>query len=265
MDLRVVKEGQRQMWGAADYASVGARILLVSELLCEAVDVRGGERVLDVACGTGNAALAASRRFADVTGVDFQPELLAHARQRADAEGLPARFDEGDAEDLPFEDDRFDVVLSACGAMFAPDQQRTADELVRVCRPGGRIGMVNWTPGSWVAEVGRTVGRYVPPPDGVPPPVRWGAQEHLHALLGEVADVEAPPRRFLFRFRSPEAHVDYLCTSYPPIATALQALDERGQQALRADLLEIAAGLNLADDGTLVLPLEYLEVVATVR
>lgn len=265
-DLGAVKERQQQMWGTANYASVGARVLLVSELLCEAIDLQGGERVLDVACGNGNTALAASRRFADVVGVDYQPRLLEQARTRAATEGLPARFEEGDAEALPFDDDSFDVVLSTCGVMFAPDHQRAADELVRVCRPGGRIGMVNWTPSSWVAEVGRAVGRYVPPPQGVLPPVLWGEHDHLASLFGDRVSLTAPTREFLFRFASAQQHVDYFSENYPPIVAALSQLDERSQGQLRDELGELAEGMNAADgEGGLVLPLEYLEVVATVH
>jgi ubiquinone/menaquinone biosynthesis C-methylase UbiE len=265
-DLGAVKERQQQMWGTANYASVGARVVLVSELLCEAVDLQGGERVLDVACGNGNTALAASRRFADVVGVDYQPRLLEQARERAAVEGLPARFEEADAEALPFDDDSFDVVLSTCGVMFAPDHQRAADELVRVCRPGGRIGMVNWTPSSWVAEVGRTVGRYVPPPQGVLPPVLWGEHDHLTSLFGDRVSLTAPTRQFLFRFASAQQHVDYFSENYPPIVTALGQLDEQSRGKLRDELLELAERMDVAEDKEgLVLPLEYLEVVATVR
>lgn len=264
-DLATVKERQRDMWGSADYASVGARILIVSELLCEAADITGGDRVLDVATGTGNTALAASRRFADAVGVDYQPTLLERARQRAQAEGLPVRFEEGDAESLPFADGAFDAVLSTCGAMFAPDQQATADEMVRVCRPGGRIGMVNWTPQSWVAALGKTVAAYAPPPDGVPSPVLWGDRDHLETLFGDRVTIEAPTRQFLFRFASPEQHVEFFCDVYPPIVAPLARLDDDGRQALRADVLDLARQFDIAEQpDALVLPLEYLEVVATV-
>lgn len=260
--LDQVKQRQRAMWGEADYAGVGARIPVVSELLCEAVDLQGGERVLDVACGNGNAALAAARRFAEVTGVDYQPRLLERARRRAAAEGLEVDFREGDAEALDFEDESFDVVLSACGAMFAPDQERTAAELRRVCRRGGRIGMVNWTPTSWVAELGRTVARYVPPPAGVRPPVEWGDPARLRELLGADVDLQAPRRTFSFRFPSVQAHVQYFCENYPPIAVALDALDEEEGERLRADIADLAARFDSAPGDSVVLPLEYLEVVA---
>jgi ubiquinone/menaquinone biosynthesis C-methylase UbiE len=265
-DFAAIKSRQRDMWALADYASVGARILLVSELLCEAVNLQGGERVLDVACGNGNTALAAARRFATVIGTDYQPRLLDAARKRAEVENLPVRFEEADVENLPYDDDAFDVVTSTCGAMFAPDQQRTADELIRVCRPGGRIGMVNWTPQSWVAEVGRTVGRYVPPPEGVPSPVLWGDPDHVAGLFGDRAEVTAPVKQFRFRFASTDQHVDYFCENYPPFVAALRMLDGQDRDALRADLAELAERFNIAEHPeTLILPLEYIEVVAVVR
>jgi len=202
MDIVTVKQRQQVAWASGDYAAVGARFPIIAELLCESVDLRADERVLDVACGHGNAALAAARRFCQVTGVDYVPALLDRARRRAEAEGLEATFQEGDAEALPFGDDSFDVVLSACGAMFAPDQERTASELLRVCRPGGRIGMVNWTPDSYVGELFRAIGRHLPPPPGVRPPVLWGSEERLHELFGPGVSISAPRRSFRWRFPS---------------------------------------------------------------
>lgn len=264
-DLAAVKQKQREMWGTANYAGVGSRILLVSELLCDAVDLQGGEQVLDVACGNGNTALAAARRFAEVTGVDYQPVLLEQARTRAAVEGYDIDFREGDAEALPCEDDAFDVVLSTCGAMFAPDQHRTAAELVRVCRPGGRIGMVNWTPDSWVAHLGKTVGSYAPPPAGVPSPVLWGDRDHLAQLFGDAVDLSVEERTFHFRFASPEDHADYFCRAYPPIVAALERIDDRQGDALRRDIAALAEEMNCSEGDGLVLPLEYLQVVARKR
>jgi SAM-dependent methyltransferase len=261
-DLEMVKNQQRAMWGTANYASVGARILLVSELLCEAVDLQGGENVLDVACGNGNAALAAARRFANVTGCDYQPRLLEQARSRAAAEGLDVDFREGDAEALPFQDDSFDVVLSACGAMFAPNQERTASELLRVCRPGGRIGMVNWTPTSWVAELGRIVADYMPPPPGLPSPMRWGDSTQLADIFGDRVEISAPERTFHFRFPSAEAHAEHFATDYPPIAAALAKLNDEQGALLRRDIVDLAERFDVSEEAALVLPLQYLEVVA---
>lgn len=264
-ELAAVKEKQQAMWGTANYAGVGSRILLVSELLCDAVDLRGGERVLDVACGNGNAALAAARRFAQVVGVDYQPRLLEAARKRAAAEGFDIDLREGDAEALPFGDATFDVVLSTCGAMFAPDHQRTASELLRVCRAGGRIGMVNWTPDSWVGRLGRLLGEYNPPPAGVPSPVLWGDRSHLDELFGDAVEISAPQRTFLFRFASAEQHADYFCVEYPPIAAALSTVDAERSEALRRDIVALAEELDVSDGDGLVLPLTYLEVVARKR
>ncbi|MDZ7676046.1 MAG: class I SAM-dependent methyltransferase [Acidimicrobiales bacterium] len=264
-DLVEVKHRQREMWGTANYAGVGSRILLVSELLCDAVDLQGGERVLDVACGNGNTALAAARRFAEVTAVDYQPVLLDRARDRADVEGYAIDFREGDAEALPVEDEAFDVVLSTCGAMFAPDQQRTAAELVRVCRPGGRIGMVNWTPNSWVARLGKTVGSYAPPPAGVPSPVLWGDRDHLAELFGDAVELSVEERTFHFRFASPGAHTDYFCREYPPIVAALGRIDDQQADALGRDIAALAEDMNCSEGPGLVLPLDYLEVVARKR
>lgn len=262
VDLAAVKQKQQEMWGTANYAGVGSRILLVSELLCDAVDLQGGERVLDVACGNGNTALAAARRFARVTGVDYQARLLDHARARAATEGYEIDFRDGDAESLPFADGAFDAVLSTCGAMFAPDQPRTAAELVRVCRPGGRIGMVNWTPDSWVARLSKIIGQYAPPPTGVPSPMRWGDPDVLADLFGDTVELSAPERIFHFRFASAEDHADYFSTQYPPIVAALSRIDDEQGAALRRDIVDLAEKMNVSDADGVVLPLAYLEVVA---
>lgn len=264
-DLAAVKTKQQATWASGNYASVGNRILVVSELLCDAVDLRPGERVLDVASGTGNAALAAARRFADVTGIDYVPELLDLARTRAAAEGLDVDFRTGDAEALDFPDDGFDVVLSACGAMFAPDHQRTADELVRVCRPGGRIGMVNWCPDGYIGSLFRAIAAHVPPPPGVVPPGKWGDESYLLDLWGDTVTLIAPRKTFLFRFLSPEHHVEFFAQHYGPTLKAFEAVGEAGRQALLDDILEAVRKFNRADDGTLVLEMDYLEVVATKR
>ncbi|MEX2625452.1 MAG: methyltransferase domain-containing protein [Ilumatobacteraceae bacterium] len=265
IDLAAVKRNQQQMWGTGNYAEIGSRILLVSELLCEAVDLSGGERVLDVACGTGNTALAAARRFADVTGVDYQDRLLDQARARSTVEGFDIDFREGDAEALPVDDDSFDVVLSSCGVMFAPDQRRAAQELVRVCSPGGRIGMVNWTPDSWVARLGKVVAQYTPPPAGVASPVLWGDRDHVASLLGDAVELSTQHRTFSFRFRSAEDHAAVFCREYPPIVAALGRLDDDQAAALRSDVAALAHEMNVSRGGDLVLPLDYLEVVARVR
>lgn len=260
-DLAAVKARSRVVWGAGDYATVGVRILLVAELLCEAVPVRGGDRVLDVATGTGNAALAAARRFAEVTAIDFVPDLLVRGRQRAAAEGLEVEFREGDAEALDFPDESFDVVLSTCGAMFAPDQERVAAELLRVCRPGGAVGMVNWTPEGLAGAIFRTVGMLVPPPAGVKPATRWGTETGLAELFGDKVSVIAPLRSFWFRMPSLEDWADFFVANFGPTVKAAEALGEGGPAQVRAALLEAGAPYNRATDGTAVLQQDYLEVV----
>jgi SAM-dependent methyltransferase len=259
MDIATIKQRQQAAWAAGDYSAVGARILITSELLCEAVDLRAGEEVLDVACGSGNASLAAARRFCQVVGVDYVPALLDRARRRADAEGLDVAFKEADAEALPFPDASFDVVLSTCGAMFAPDQEQTASELLRVCRPGGRIGMVNWTPDSYVGELFRTLGRHIPPPPGVRPPAEWGRPERLRELFGPEVGISAPRRSFLWRFPSAEHQADFFTTFYGPTNKALAALG--ADHTLKTEMQELARRFNVADDDTLVLRMDYLEPV----
>jgi SAM-dependent methyltransferase len=261
MDIASIKQRQQAAWASGDYAAVGSRLLPTAELLCEAVDLRAGERVLDVACGNGNAALAAARRFCQVTGVDYVPALLDRARRRAHAEGLEATFQEADAEDLPFPDNSFDAVLSTCGAMFAPDQERTAGELLRVCRRGGRVGMVNWTPDSYVAELFRAIGRHLPPPPGVRPPVEWGSEERLRELFGPEVAISAPRRSFLWRFPSPEHQAEFFATFYGPTNRALAALGSDRAAALKAEMVETVRRFNVSDDDTLVLRMDYLEAV----
>jgi SAM-dependent methyltransferase len=261
MDIATVKQRQQAAWASGDYTAVGARLVLTAELLCEAVDLRAGERVLDVACGSGNAALAAARRFCQVVGVDYVPALLDRARQRAQAEGLEATFQEADAEDLPFPDGAFDVVLSTCGAMFAPDQEQTAAELLRVCRPGGRIGMVNWVPDGYVGALFRAIGRYLPPPPGLRPPVLWGSEDRLRELFGSGVTISAPRRTFLWRWPSPEHQAEFFATFYGPTNKALAALAADRAADLKAEMVEVARSFDVSDDGTLVLRQDYLEAV----
>jgi SAM-dependent methyltransferase len=261
MDLATVKQRQQSAWASGDYAAVGARFPITAELLCEAVDLRAGERVLDVACGNGNAALAAARRFCQVTGIDYVPTLLDRARLRAAAEGLEVTFQEADAEALPFPDGSFDAVLSTCGAMFAPDQEQTARELLRVCRPGGRIGMVNWTPDSYVGALFRAIGGHVPPPPGVRPPVQWGSEERLRELFGPDVTITAPRRSFLWRFPSAEHHADFFATFYGPTNKALATLSADRAATLRTEMVETVKRFDVSDDSTLVLRMDYLEAV----
>ncbi|MFN8541382.1 MAG: methyltransferase domain-containing protein [Thermomicrobiales bacterium] len=262
-DLQAVKGRQQVTWSAGDYSRVGNIILITAELLCEAVNIRAGQRVLDVASGSGNAALAAARRFADVTSTDYVPALLEEGRKRAEAEGLPLAFQEADAENLPFADASFDIVLSTFGAMFAPDHERVARELARVCRPGGTIGLTNWTPEGFLGDFFRTMGKHVPPPAGVRSPMLWGSEGHLRALFGDaIAELTVTRRMFVFRQRSPRAWIDYFRTFYGPTLKAFASLDAAGQERLTADLEAMIQGHNIADDGTMEVHAEYLEVVA---
>ena len=254
MDIATIKQRQQATWASGDYAAVGSRLLLTAELLCEAVDLRAGEKVLDVACGNGNAALAAARRFCQVTGIDYVPELLERARRRAEAEGLEVSFLDGDAGDLPFPDGCFEVVLSAGADLLDPDPERTAGELLRVCRPGGRIGMVRWAPGGYVGALFAAIGRRLPP--------AWGGQERLRELFGPEVAITAPRRSLLWRFPSAEHQVEFLAGSHGPTAEALQALGPDRSGALRAELLAVARRFDVSEDDTLVLRLDYLEVVA---
>ena len=265
-DLQVVKGRQQVTWSAGDYSRIGNVILITAELLCEAVDLHGGQQVLDVASGSGNAALAAARRFCDVTSTDYVPSLLEEGRKRAEVEGLPVRFQEADAEQLPFADGSFDVVLSTFGAMFAPDHQQVARELARVCRPGGKIGMTNWTPEGFLGDFFRTMGKHVPPPAGVQSPMLWGSEAHLRTLFGDsVRDLSLTRRMFAFRQRSPRAWIDYFRTYYGPTLKAFQSLEGAAQENLITDLEALIARHNTATDGTMVVHAEYLEVVAVRR
>ncbi|MGE5764831.1 MAG: class I SAM-dependent methyltransferase [Mycobacterium leprae] len=266
-DLSGVKARQQKTWASGDFAVVASRIVLVSELLADAADLRAGWRVLDVACGSGNATLAAARHGTRVLGVDYVPQLLENGRVRAAAEGLDVEFRVGDAEELPAEDSSFDAVLTVFGAMFAPDHQRTADEIVRVTRGGGRVGLASWTPGGFIGEMFRTVTRYVPAPPGVLSPLLWGTQEHLADLFGgAVAQARSVERTFVFRFTSPEDFVAFFRRWYGPTVKAFEALEETGRTALAADLADLARRWDThRDGGSVALPATYLETVLTVR
>lgn len=265
-DLRTIKAKQQATWSSGDYSRVGITIVLPAELLCEAVDVRAGQQVLDVATGNGSAALAAARRFCDATGVDYAANLSADGRRRAETEGLPIDFREGDAEALPFPDTSFDVVLSTFGAMFAPDQAAVARELLRVCRPGGKIGMANWTPEGYLGHLFRTMSRHVPPPSGVQPPTRWGDEAAVRELFGDgVSDLRATRQFRVQRYPSAANYIDNFSRYFGPTLKAFEALDTAGQERLAADLTVLLNEHNRSDDETLVLHSEYLEIVATRR
>lgn len=262
--LAMLKARQQATWAAGDYAVIGTTLQLTGESLCEAVDLHGGERVLDVAAGNGNATLAAARRFGEVTAADYVPALLERNRARSAAEGYSVRYEIADAEALPFGDADFDVVLSTFGVMFTPDQPQAAAELLRVCRSGGRIGLANWTPAGMIGEILRLAARHVPPPPGTPSPLAWGTRDGLQWLLGAgTARMAVEERDFMFRYRSPAHFVQMFRAWYGPVLKTFAALDARGQAALEAELLALLARFNRATDGTLVAPGRYLEVVAT--
>ena len=260
-DYTAIKTRQQATWATGNYANIGARVQIVAEQLCEAGDLRAGERVLDVATGHGNTAIAAARRFCPTVGVDYVPALLDQARRRADAEGLEVTFTDGDAEALPAEDASFDVVLSTFGVMFAPDQRRAAAELLRVCRPGGRIGLASWTPDGAGGALFRTVGSYVPPAPGLASPALWGTEEHLRDLFGPYADIHATRRTVRMRFPSMDFWLDYFATHFGPTRKAYETLGPSGSVALRSDLADAVAPFNVSGDDTLVLAQDYLEAV----
>ena len=262
-DLAAIKQRQQATWSSGDYSKIGVPLTLPSELLCEAVERRAGQRGLDVATGAGNAAIAAARRYCEVTGADYVPALLERARERAAIEGLPVCFEEGDAEALPYPDGAFDAVLSTFGVMFAPDQERAAAELLRVCRPGGKIGLACWTPDGWIGEVFRTTGRHVPPPAGLRSPVLWGTEERLRELFGDgIAELRTTRRSHIFRFHSAEHYLEVFRGYYGPTLKAFATLDGAAQDALARDLTDAIGRFNRADDGTMFVPSDYLEIVA---
>jgi ubiquinone/menaquinone biosynthesis C-methylase UbiE len=262
--VRAIKAGQQAMWASGDFAVIGATLQIVGELLNEAADVRAVHRVLDVAAGSGNATLAAARRFARVTSTDYVAALLAHGRRRADAEGFDnVTFEVADAESLPYPDASFDVVLSTFGVMFAPDHQRAAAELMRVCRPGGRIGLANWTPAGFLGQLLRLIARYMPPTAGLQSPVLWGTETHVRDLFPAAANIEHMTRMFAFRYRSAEHWVEVFRTFYGPTRTAFLRLDADGQAALESDLIALLRSRDLGDGDGLVVPGEYLETVIT--
>lgn len=266
-DLTTIKARQQQTWASGDFAVVASRIVLTSELLADTADLRAGSHVLDVACGNGNATIAAARSGAHAFGVDYVPSLLEDGRARANAEGLDVEFVEGDAENLPADDATYDACLSVFGAMFAPDHQRTADEMLRVTKPGGTIGLASWTPDGFIGEMFRVITSHVPAPAGVQSPLLWGTGEHLTELFGDAVNETSSVRRICtFRFTSAEEFVTFFRRWYGPTLKAFEALDESGRAALGTDLTELARRWDRhGDGGSVALPAEYLETVFTLR
>src|SRR5690349_19160477 len=264
--LQELKAKQHQIWSNGDYSKVAWVTVPLAERLCDAVELRPGSSVLDVACGTGHVAIEAARAFCDVTGIDYVADLVETARHRAAAEGLAIDFQEADAEALPFADASFDYVVSAIGVMFTADHDRAADELVRVCKPGGTIGLANWTAEGFIGRVLKTVGTHVPPPPVALPPTRWGSEEVVAELLGDmVTNVSSETHVVTQRFLSEESFADFMLTYYGPTYTAAQRLDDEGRTAFRADLVALARDTNQADDGTFVNDWEYRVITATRR
>ena len=263
-DLASLKIRQQAAWSSGNYAVVGTTLQIVGEQLCETLDLRAGSKVLDVAAGNGMASLAAARRWCDVTSTDYVPALLECGRARASADGLPIEFIEADAEYLPFGDSEFDVVVSTFGVMFTPNQEKAASELLRVCKPGGRIGLANWTPEGFIGQVFKTLGKYLPPPSGAKSPALWGTRAALEEMFNaQSRSIKAEPHLFNFRYRSPEHFLDVFRTFYGPVLKAFAALDTTSQQNLRNDLHALIVRMNKSGDTTMVVPSEYLEVVIT--
>ena len=265
LDLAAIKQRQRAAWASGDYAVVGTTNQIVGESLCEALDLRSGSRVLDVAAGNGNATLAAARRWCEVTCTDYVPSLLDHARMRAEAEGhTNIQFQEADAENLPFADGQFDVVLSTFGVMFTPDQEKAASELLRVCKPGGRIGLANWTQKGFVGRMFKLVAQYTVLPTGELSPALWGNSERLEELFGgRASSIRSNDKQFMFRYHSPSHWLDIFRVYYGPLQEAFTSLDTHRHAALSQDLLRLVQDGNISGDSTLVLPADYLEVVIT--
>jgi SAM-dependent methyltransferase len=265
-DLAAIKAKQQAAWSSGNYAIVGSTLQIVGEELCEAMDLKAGAKVLDVAAGNGMASLAAGRRWCDVTSTDYVPSLLERGKARAAAEGMTMEFMEADAEKLPFGDNSFDVVLSTFGVMFTPNQDKAASELLRVCRPKGQIGLANWTPDGFIGQVFRTLGKYLPPPAGAKSPALWGTRARLSEMFDVGASsVRAESRLFNFRYRSAAHFLDVFKTFYGPVLKAFAALDPAKQEELHNDLHALIVRMNRASNGSLVVPSEYLEVVVTKR
>lgn len=264
VDMQALREAGQKTWSEGDFAVVAAVVMMVSEELVEALGVVPGERVLDVACGSGNAAIAAARRtWGNVVGVDFVPALLERARERAAAERLEIEFIEGDAAELPFDQGEFDVVTSVFGAMFAPDQQQAANEILRVCKPGGRIGMANWVPDGPVSQLFGIVAKHVPPPPGFTPPVLWGVEDHVRELFGDgVTELHFERRTSRQPFRSIDHYLEIFRNYFGPIKLAFERVGPDGEAALEADLREQLGKCNTTGDRAFVIEPEYLQVTA---
>ena len=264
VDLKALKSRQQAAWSSGDYAVIGTTLQIVGEELCETLDVRSGQKVLDVAAGNGNASLAAARRWCDVVATDYVPALLERARERAAAERLEIEFREADAEALPFPDASFDAVVSIFGVMFTPDQDRAAAEMTRVCKRGGKIGLANWTPDGFIGQLFKTIGKHVPPASGAKSPALWGTHARIVELFDPRAtSVQSALRNFVFRYRTPAHWLEVFKTYYGPVLKTFAALEPAAQAALQGDLMALIERFNRSGDGSMVVPSEYLEIVIT--
>ena len=265
-DLDTVKTRQQGAWSSGDYAIIGTTLQIVGEALCEALDLRAGQKVLDVAAGNGNVTLAAARRWCEVVSTDYVPALLERGRERAVAERLAIEFRQADAEALPFVDASFDVVVSTFGVMFTPNQDKAATELLRVCKRGGKIGLANWTPEGFIGQLFNTIGKHMPPPAGVKSPALWGTGARITELFGaQASSIQLEQRHFVFRYRSAQHWIDVFKTYYGPLLKTFGALDPQAQAALTDDLFALIKRFDRSGDKTIVVPSEYLEVVVTRR
>ena len=264
VDLKALKSRQQAAWSSGDYAVIGTTLQIVGEELCEALDVHSGQKVLDVAAGNGNVSLAAARRWCDVVATDYAPSLLERARERAAAERLNIEFREADVEALPFQDGSFDVVVSTFGVMFTPDQDRAAAEMIRVCKPGGKIGLANWTPDGFIGQLFKTIGKHVPPAPGTKSPALWGTRARIAELFeSRTTSVEFAARNFVFRYRTPAHWLEVFRTYYGPVLKTFASLEPAAQATLQRDLMDLIDRFNRAKDGSMVVPSEYLEIVIT--
>lgn len=265
-DLAALKARQQGAWSSGDYAVIGTTLQIVGEQLCEALDIRAGQKVLDVAAGNGNVSLAAARRWCNVVATDYVPALLGRARERAAAERLEIEFREADAEALPFQDNSFDVVVSTFGVMFTPDQDKAAAELIRVCRSNGKIGLANWTPEGFVGQIFKTIGKYLPPPAEAKSPAQWGTRARINEMFeAQATSINIESRNFVFRYQSPEHWLQVFKSYYGPVLKAFAALDPQAQNALADDLVALIDRFNRSGDAGVVIPSEYLEIVITTR
>ena len=263
--LEALKKKQHSAWSSGNYSMIGTTLQIVGESLCNAVDIRAGQRVLDVAAGNGNASLAAARHWTQVISTDYVPELLDRAHQRAQADGLVIEFRQADAEALPFEDNSFDLVLSTFGVMFTPNQERAANELLRVCKRGGKIGLACWTPEGFIGQLFKLLAKYIPPMQGVKSPSAWGTESRLRELFGQSVTLITKRQNFVFRYRSAQHWLDIFRSYYGPLLKAFSVLDAEKQSNLAKDVLDLLQSFNSSDDDTLVLPSEYLEIVVVRR